>query len=119
MRTDLEGCGAMPGRTERGPSRKLAASLLALAGGHATLLRHAEQPWASITFAGARHELTLAFLGSEAIEAGEAFIAAVPDHEFAIRGQLVADAAIRAVDHMLLPEPRLTVVLELLLLEDG
>jgi hypothetical protein len=34
-------------------------------------------------------------------------------------GQLVADAAVTAVDHRLAPEPRLTVSVELLLLDEG
>jgi len=46
-------------------------------------------------------------------------IAELPDHEFALPGQLVADASVSAVDHALAPSPRLTVTCELLLLEDG
>jgi hypothetical protein len=97
---------------------RLLGAVLTLAEGHGELLRHAERPWASATFAGARHTLALTFTGPEAIEAGEALIAMLPDHEFDIPGQLVADAAVVAVDHGLSPEPRLTVELELLLLED-
>ena len=52
-------------------------------------------------------------------EGGEALIAMLPDHEFALPGQLVADASVSAVDHALAPSPRLTVTCELLLLEDG
>ncbi|WEK47587.1 MAG: hypothetical protein P0Y56_04650 [Candidatus Andeanibacterium colombiense] len=80
---------------------------------------HRETAWASITFAGARHRLELLFDGVEAVAAGENFIAALPDHEFDIRGQLVADAAVIEADHRLLPKPRLAVAVELLLLEDG
>ena len=107
-------------RTERRtPSVRLREQLLALANGKAALLNHEEKPWASVTFAGARHRLELAFDGAEAIEAGECFIAFLPEHEFAIAGQLVADAAVVAVDHRLAPEPRLAVTCELLLLEEG
>jgi hypothetical protein len=47
------------------------------------------------------------------------FIVFLPEHEFMLPGQLVADAAVTEVDHRLIPEPRLTVSVELLLLEEG
>ena len=85
----------------------------------ASCCSHREKAWASITFAGARHTVTLLFASDEAVAAGEHFIAALPDHEFAIPGQLVADAIVTEVDHRLLPAPRLVVTCELLLLEEG
>jgi len=51
--------------------------------------------------------------------ARERFIAALPEHEFAIPGQLVADASVTEAEHRLLPAPRLVVRCELLLLEEG
>lgn len=118
MRADFpQGPRAREG-APRDPSRRLLAELHALTQARGTLLRHLQRPWASITFSGMRHELAFVFEGNEATAAGEAFIAALPDHEFAIRGQIVADAAVKAVEHVMLPEPRLTVELELLLLED-
>ena len=106
-----------PPRTRR-PWLPLLSALLDLAQGKADLLRHSEQPWASITFAGSRHTVVLAFTGMEAIEAGETLIAALPEHEFELPGQLVADAEVTSVTHNLLPEPRLEAELTLLLLED-
>ena len=103
----------------RTPWLPLLSALMELAGGKAELLRHAERNWASVTFCGTRHTIVLAFTGAEAVAAGEALIAALPDHEFAIPRQLVADAAVVAVQHSLLPEPRLEVTAELLLLEDA
>jgi hypothetical protein len=94
-------------------------ALLALGAYRGQVLTHSERAWASITFAGARHTLALLFAGEEAVAAGEAFIAALPEHEFAIPSQLVADAAITEVEHRLLPHPRLVVQCELLLLEEG
>ena len=96
----------------------LREALLGLAGGKAAILGHSETPWASVTFAGARHRLELLFEGEDAIEAGELFIAMLPEHEFAIPGQLVADAAVTAVDHRLQPQ-RMQVSCELLLLEEA
>ena len=107
----------IPGR--RRPWAALLSAVLQLAGGKAELLRHVERPWASVTFAGTRHTMILAFTGVEAVAAGEAFIAALPEHEFAIPRQLVADAAVVSATHETLPEPKLTVEVELLLLEDG
>ena len=103
---------------ERGPRRHLAAALVGLADGCGEVLTHSEKPWSSITFSGTRHTLTLQFDGHEAIEAGERLIAALPDHEFTIPGQLVADATIAAVDHCVQPDARMTVTAELLLLDE-
>ncbi len=105
------------------PQRRLTAdrlrqALLELAQDQATILRHCERTWASVTFAGARHRLDVVFDGAGAIMAGELFIALLPEHEFDILGQLVADAAVIEVDHRLDP-PRMTVRCELLLLEDA
>ena len=105
--------------TRRSPWMQLLSALMGLAGGRAELIRHAERPWASVTFAGSRHTVLLAFTGSEAVAAGEVFIAALPDHEFTIPRQLVADAAVLALEQVMLPEPRIEVEIEVLLLEDA
>ena len=90
-----------------------------LAQGRAQFISHVERSWASATFAGTRHSLTLTFCGSEGVTAGEGFIARLPEHEFTLPGQLVADAAVTAVDHQLLPSQRITVSVEMLLLQDA
>jgi hypothetical protein len=105
-------------RAGRRPWHALLSAVMELAGGKVELLRHVERPWASVTFSGTRHTIALAFTGADAVSAGEAFIAALPEHEFAIPGQLVADAAVISAAHELLREPKLTVEVELLLLED-
>jgi len=87
-------------------------------GGQALITAHSEKSWASITFAGTRHRIDLAFDGQEAIEAGERFIAYLPEHEFAIPKQLVADAAVTSVDHRIGPDARMDVRVELLLLDE-
>ena len=102
----------------RTAGERLAEALGSLAQGRARIISHAESAWASITFAGTRHKLVLEFTGSEAVEAGECFIAFLPEHEFTLPGQLVADAAVTEVDHRLDP-PLLRVACELLLLEEG
>ena len=102
----------------RGHAGRLESALRNLASGHGTVIEHRERSWASITFAGTRHTLRIVFDTPEAIEGGEALIAMLPDHEFALPARLVADATVSTVDHVLEPAPQLTVTCELLLLED-
>jgi hypothetical protein len=108
VQTDLSADQAMLSAARRTARRTpwmpLLSALLELGGGKGELIRHSERNWASVTFAGTRHSVVIAFTGAEAVAAGEAFI---------------ADAAIVAVDHTALPEPRLEVTAELLLLEDA
>lgn len=106
-------------RPRRSLADRVSDALLELAEAQGQLLSHKETPWASITFAGTRHELVFEFAGINACKAGERFIAALPDHEFAIPGQLVADATVSEVKHSCTPELRLVVTAVLLLLEEG
>ena len=108
----------LPRGPRRGASERLREELQALAGGHAEFVAHSEKSWASVTFAGARHRIDLAFAGQDAVEAAENFIAYLPEHEFAIPKQLVADAAVTAVDHRIGPDPRMDVRIELLMLDE-
>ena len=103
----------------RGPWLMLLSELLTIAGPFAQLVRHAERPWSSTTFSGARHEFALTFEGMEAVAAGEQFIAALPDHEFQLRGRLVADAGVTSVEHSLIDGPRLALGIELLVLDEA
>ena len=118
MLADTPTLASSPRKARRDPANRLLGALHDLAGGHAAVSRHEERAWASITFAGSRHTLTLRFAGEAGVAAGEAFIAALPEHEFAIPRRLVADAAIVAVRHSLLPEPSLEVECEVLLLDE-
>jgi hypothetical protein len=117
MHTDLS-LGARAARLRIERRDRLCETLLQLAQDRAAILSHEERNWASVTFAGARHRFELQFAGAEAVKAGELFIAFLPEHEFAIPGHLVADAAVTTVDHRLEP-PRMHVCCELLLLEEG
>jgi len=102
----------------RGNWMRLLGQVLKLAGGHGELIRHDERPWASVTFSGTRHTIVLAFAGADAIAAAETVIDRLPDHEFDIAGHLVADAQVREVSHVHVPAQRLTMEIEILLLED-
>lgn len=105
-------------RPRRTVSDRLRDALLALGEDKGAVLTHEETAWSSITFTGTRHEVVLDFDGRDAVEAGETFIADLPEHEFRIPGQLVADASVREVDHRFGADERLIVTCVLLLLED-
>ncbi|WP_247711363.1 hypothetical protein [Qipengyuania gelatinilytica] len=108
-----------PPHTRRSASDRLRTALMVLCQHQGQVITHTEKSWASITFAGTRHSLSLLFAGEKAVEAGESFVASLPEHEFAIPGQLVADAGIVEVEHRLSPSPRMVVQCDLLLLEDA
>lgn len=119
---DLEVKSAAPRpalRARRTTADRVRAALRVLTGGLGTVLSHDEKAWASITFSGTRHEVVFEFCGAEAVAAGEELIERLPDHEFAIPGQLVADATVTAVDHRFGAMERLQVTAVLLLLEEG
>lgn len=118
MQIDPAATRSMQSAVRRSPWLLLLSTLLELAQGKAELIRHGERSWASATFSGTRHTVVLSFTGLEAVAAGEALIELLPDHEFAIPRQLVADANVIAVDHTALPQPHLQLEVELLLLED-
>ena len=109
----------LPYRARRTVGDRLLEALMALAEAQASLLSDNQKRWASVTFTGSRHEVMLDFEGPEAVAAGERLIAALPDHEFAIAGQLVADASVSEVNHSTLPYPRMVVTCVLLLLEES
>jgi hypothetical protein len=123
MQIDIHANRNMLAAAHRRPVRRpwlpLLSALMELAGGKANLVRHDEGNWASVTFSGTRHTIILAFTGAEAVSAGEDYIAALPDHEFAIPRQIVADATIVRVQHRALPEPWMEIEAELLLIEDS
>lgn len=122
MQIDIEADRTMRATASYRPHRRpwlpLLSAMMDLSHGQAELVRHNERSWASVTFTGTRHKIVLAFNGEEAVEAGEIFAASLPDHEFNIPRQIVADATIVRVDHTVVPQPRMEVEAELLLIED-
>lgn len=102
----------------RRPWLQLLSAVLGLAGPHAGLLRHAERAWASVTFSGTRHTIELQFSGAYGIADAEQFIEALPEHEFDLSRQIVADAQVTAMKQAMLPAPHAVVEIEILLLDD-
>lgn len=88
-----------------------------IADNKAQLLAHREESWASVTFSGTRHSVKLRFEGIEAAIIGEAMIEELPEHEFTIAGQLVADCAVSSIERTVNPLA-LTIEVDLLLLEE-
>jgi hypothetical protein len=54
----------------------------------------ARTEWASVTFSGARHRLSVALSGPGAVGAAADFLADLPEMEFEIAGHIVADVAL-------------------------
>lgn len=69
--------------------------------------------WASATFTGARHDLALAASPSHTLDA---WLAGLPEAEFALRGHLVADLA---VDSRMRVGERLELRIGVLTVEEG
>ena len=98
---------------------KVIGELQALAGHSAVIASYKQTAWASITFSGTRHEVTMQFEGDDAVAKGEFLCEKLPDHGFRIPGQLVADAVIKCIDHKFGENETLKVEASLLLLEEG
>ncbi len=98
-------------------SEKLVEQIIALADGHGAVIVHSERAWASATFQGTRHRLMIAYAGNAAFAAGSAMIDALPEHEFNIPGQIVADAQTVRTEKKL-DEVLMVTEIALLLLED-
>jgi hypothetical protein len=103
----------------RGPWLSILQQVLQLAGPETQFVHHAERAWSSTTYSGAYHLFRLSFSGADAVEAGENFIAALPDHEFTVPGRLVAKATIVSAEHSLIDGPLLALEAELLVLDEA
>jgi hypothetical protein len=89
---------------------------LTLAGPMAELVQASEREWASATFSGARHAVSLRIPLEHSAAAPPAFIATLPDHEFDLPGQIVADCIVTQQKRELDPAYRswLAITVELL-----
>lgn len=95
---------------------RLIRQLLILAGPMVELVQATEREWASATFSGARHAISLRIPLDHSAAATPAFIAALPDHEFDLPGQIVADCVVAQQKRELDPAycTWMTVTIELL-----
>lgn len=83
-----------PRPPRRDPQTRMVAQLLALAGPDSSVLATSSRPWASATFIGGRHSITLRLGSPDHVERAEAFASNLPDTQFSIYGHIVADACI-------------------------
>ena len=101
------------------PATALIRAVLLLAGHAAELDEHRGTQWASATFTGMRHVMRVRFVGLASVPLGERFAGTLPEHEFRIRGHVVADVAITEIHRRSEGEPALTLTIEALTVEDG
>ncbi|HEY0412962.1 MAG TPA: hypothetical protein VGD66_07465 [Allosphingosinicella sp.] len=72
--------------------------------------------WASVTFTGARHELTFRIEGSSAETAASDFLSNLRAAEFRLRGHVLADVALVSEERH---PGRVRIAIEALTVEDG
>lgn len=96
--------------------RAIRAGFAALGAG-VTFDRLTSRPWASITFSGERHRLTVCLPGPGAAAAAEAFLDGMEDREFTLRGHILADIEAAGMEREEDGQIRLT--LEALTVEDS
>jgi len=63
-------------------------------GGTVTVATLSQTPWASVTFAGARHRLRLVIEGDGAVGAAADFLGGLGDMDLPLPGAIVADVAL-------------------------
>jgi hypothetical protein len=76
---------------------RLIASLIGLAGEDCTVPDSGLTPWASATFIGARHAITLLLEGEDSGVRAQALAAILPESDFAIPGHIVADLSVDGI----------------------
>lgn len=86
-----------PHPTRRDCHGRLIAALIERCGGDCEIAEGVMTPWASATFIGARHALTLVLMGEDASLRAEALAVMLPEANFAIPGHVVADVAVDRV----------------------
>lgn len=106
----------------RDPQARLIRHLLALAGPEASLHMASERPWASATFVGIQHNLTLQIeeTGADTASTYATRLAdTLPEAEFHIPGHIVADAVVDMIDIVCSPQGKRSIVrLTILTIED-
>ena len=85
-------------------------------GAPVTVESMASRPWASITFSGERHRLTLCLPGPGAEAAADTFLEGLEERDFALRGHILAD--IEAIASHRDADGQVRLTLEALTVED-
>ncbi len=87
-----------------------------LAGGTVNFMNIRSQSWASVTFTGARHEVTFALTGQDSEAIADRFVAGLNAAEFPLRDHFLADIAAVAREGT---EQGVQLSIEALTVEDG
>jgi hypothetical protein len=75
-------------------ARDLLTQIIDLLGPQIRLLHAHEREWASITFTGSRHRLVFEVpVDADESPTLQLALQALPDHEFSLRGEIVADCS--------------------------
>lgn len=80
--------------SRRGDPSRLLADAIVASGPAIRICSRGSQDWASVTFAGARHQLTIEAPASERFDA---WLDGLTEADLPLRGHLVADVAVVAV----------------------
>lgn len=78
-------------KPQRDPGSLLASQIEALAGNRVRVTQLHERAWASITFSGTRYSFSIDCTSAAEPDELKNLAKALPDHEFAIPGNFVAD----------------------------
>ncbi len=84
----------MTNATRGTTATRLIRILLDLAGPGSELIGAREREWASATFSGARHSIDLRLSISALGDAPPAAMIMLPEHQFALSGEIVADCVV-------------------------
>ena len=76
------------------PHSRLIAQLLELAGANSSVIATSTRSWASATFIGARHRVTMRFANAGHDERATLFGEKLPEADFSIAGHIVADICV-------------------------
>ncbi|MEQ1509563.1 MAG: hypothetical protein ABL909_04075 [Sphingopyxis sp.] len=79
-------------------AHRICQKVLTLIGPAAELIEAQERPWASATFSGARHIIILRIPLADDAASAPAILSSLPDHEFALPGEIVADCTVTMQD---------------------
>ncbi len=88
---------ASPRPQRRDCQGQLLAALQAMTGADVTIEQATMRPWCSATFLGAQHRIQLKIAGTDANGRAGRMTEALRDHEFTLRGHIVADVSVDEV----------------------
>lgn len=88
-------CDSLPARDVGARLDRALANAALAAGLEAAVIDHRSRPWASATFTGTRHAVTLLAKRSPTLGG---WVAALPDAELPLRGHLVASLAVDGIE---------------------